>query len=128
MIEFKLATIIDSGLCFEIGCGFNLCNKYPTVCINDMITQLNKASGQNLPLLTKEKFFAIVFNQLEKLLVMIDQGEQDKVLQMYYKYWLHGWVDRVFCSTRCRMWHLWFQGVKFILTELFVYQEILSRF
>ncbi|XP_054272886.1 mucin-17 [Macrosteles quadrilineatus] len=73
----------------NIGCGFNLDNKLPTVCINDMITQLNKASGQKLPLLTKEKYFAILFTELEKLLLMIEMGQQDKVIELYYKYWLH---------------------------------------
>ncbi|KAG8273301.1 hypothetical protein J6590_023815 [Homalodisca vitripennis] len=90
-----IVTSVISNACAicNVGCGFNLDNKFPTVCINDMITQLNKASGQKLPLLTKEKFFAIVFNQLEKLLLMIELGEQDKVLEMYYKYWLHGGAE-----------------------------------
>lgn len=94
IISFKLVIIH----CYVVlGCGFNLNNKVPTVCINDMITELNKASGKKIPLLSQEKYFAGVFSQLEKLLLLIELGQQDKVLELYYKYWLHGYV--LYCNT-----------------------------
>ena len=77
---------------FFIGCGFNLNNKLPTLCLNDMIEELSKQSGRKIEKLSFEKYFALVFTELERLLYLVETGHQDQVIELYYKYWLHGYV------------------------------------
>lgn len=71
------------------GCGVNLNNSVPTTCINDMIAELNQETGQKLRKISLEKYFALVFTQLEKLLNSVQEGGIDMVFDLYYKYWLH---------------------------------------
>lgn len=83
-------TQIDSSqaIC-NIGCGINLNNSKPTKCINDIITEYNLRNGSNLPSLKYEKLFAIIFNEIEKLIYSVQTGELNNFYQIYYKLWLH---------------------------------------
>lgn len=72
-----------------LGCGLNLYNKDPTVCVNDLIDSINKETGSKIPELTYEIYFANVFNKLEELYKMAQAGNIDDVKSMYYSFWLH---------------------------------------
>lgn len=68
-----------------IGCGVNLSNQRPTLCLNELIRQV----GETRPL-SLEHFLAAVFNQLEELVTLISSGRLDQVLAFYHQHWLHG--------------------------------------
>lgn len=74
----------------NIGCGINLSNSNPTVCINDLIQTYNARTGKRLALLEHERFFAIIFNEIESLFNRVQSGDFDYLYKLYYKYWLHG--------------------------------------
>nr|CAD7202941.1 unnamed protein product [Timema douglasi] len=79
-------TIVDNTMTVcNIGVGMNLDNNVPTTCINTLLRELKLAP------LSLEKFLALVFTKLEKLLVTLEKGSSgvDQVRQLYYKYWLH---------------------------------------
>ncbi|XP_039288576.1 biotin--protein ligase isoform X2 [Nilaparvata lugens] len=76
------------GIC-NVSLGLNLSNKEPTTCINDMITELNKKTGSSIASLSHEKFFAIVFTELERIVDLVQNGQIEDVISLYYKYWLH---------------------------------------
>ncbi|XP_031834057.1 holocarboxylase synthetase-like protein isoform X2 [Nomia melanderi] len=73
----------------NIGVGVNLFNKEPTCCINDIIEMFNKTYNKKLKLISYEQYFAIVFNELERLLDIVQSGNTDAFLDAYYTYWLH---------------------------------------
>ncbi|RZF46937.1 hypothetical protein LSTR_LSTR011768 [Laodelphax striatellus] len=73
----------------NLGVGVNLFNRLPTTCINDMIDALNARNGSRVQHLTLEKFVAILLNQFEQLIDMVEAGRIDEVIELYYKHWLH---------------------------------------
>ncbi|KAK0094727.1 hypothetical protein PV326_010173 [Microctonus aethiopoides] len=73
----------------NIGVGVNLANDLPSCCINDIIIKYNEQHGTKLSKLSYERFFALVFNSLEYLLDIIENGDIDQFYQLYYDYWLH---------------------------------------
>ncbi|XP_057341887.1 biotin--protein ligase [Microplitis mediator] len=83
-------TLIESpqAIC-NIGLGVNLSNSTPTSCINDAIKKYNEKKGTKLQPLGYEKFFALVFNQLESLLDSMQNDNINHFYQLYYDYWLH---------------------------------------
>lgn len=87
---FVTSVLSNTSAICNIGCGFNLNNKLPTLCLNDMIEELAKQSGRKIEKLSFEKYFALVFTELERLLYFVETGHQGKVIELYYKYWLHG--------------------------------------
>lgn len=70
----------------NIGCGVNLSNSRPTMCINDLISKLDK----NLPPLGIERMLALVFNEIERIYDLVQQGDIQMLSELYYRYWLHG--------------------------------------
>ncbi|KAK6641797.1 hypothetical protein RUM44_013514 [Polyplax serrata] len=79
-----------SNIICNIGCGINLDNDVPTTCLNRLVNEYNKANNANLKKLSREKLFAIIFTQLEKMLILIEEGNVEYAENIYYKYWLHG--------------------------------------
>lgn len=73
----------------NVGIGFNLNNSVPTTCINDMITSFNMKNNANLPYLEYECFFANVFNEIEHLIDVVQDGDFQYLYDLYYKLWLH---------------------------------------
>lgn len=71
------------------GCGVNLSNSNPTVCINDAVRQHNLDHNTSLPELDRETFLARVFNALEDLIDTFQSVGPGAVKPLYYKYWLH---------------------------------------
>lgn len=77
-------SIMGSKVVAAVGCGINLNNQRPTLCLNDIVRQ----AGENRPL-SVEHFLASVFNQLEELLDLVSLGRLDQVLELYHQHWLH---------------------------------------
>lgn len=73
----------------NVGVGVNLSNSKPTCCINDLITEYNKIHKTKLPPLSYERYFALVFSEMECLLDIVQSGNMDYFLKAYYKFWIH---------------------------------------
>lgn len=76
-------------VCFCPGCGFNVTNSNPTICINDLITEYNKQHGAELKPLRADYLIARSVTVLEKLIDTFQDEGPNGVLPLYYKYWLH---------------------------------------
>jgi len=76
-------------LIYILGAGVNLSNNKPTTCINDAILQYNQKYGTKLEMLSHEKYLALIFNEMETLLDILQNGNTEHFYQLYYKYWLH---------------------------------------
>ncbi|XP_015514595.1 biotin--protein ligase isoform X1 [Neodiprion lecontei] len=78
----------ETAIC-NIGVGVNLSNSEPTCCINDLITRHNDQYSTNLPKLTAERYFALVFSELERILNVVQTGNMNHFYEIYYEYWMH---------------------------------------
>jgi biotin-[acetyl-CoA-carboxylase] ligase BirA-like protein len=78
------SSIFQDQMTFNVGLGFNLSNDKPTMCLNGLLAE----HGQSL--MSRETFFAQVFNVLEGFLQDLERpnGLED-ILGLYHKYWLH---------------------------------------
>ncbi|VDP52213.1 unnamed protein product [Soboliphyme baturini] len=65
-----------------MGCGLNVANPEPTVCVNQIL------SPTTTPF-TCEQVIAIVLSRLEHLIQIFEREGVDSILPLYYKYWLH---------------------------------------
>ncbi|XP_071316568.1 biotin--protein ligase isoform X2 [Trachinotus anak] len=83
------STVIGSTFHLLIGCGFNVTNSNPTVCINDLIQQYNKQHHCSLQPLSCAQLIARTVSCLEVLISSFQHGGPDAVLPTYYKRWLH---------------------------------------
>ncbi|XP_032431560.1 biotin--protein ligase [Xiphophorus hellerii] len=91
------STFVGSTFHLLIGCGFNVTNSNPTVCINDLIQQYNTQNGCSLEPLSCSQFIALTLNCLQTLITSFQQRGPDAVLPTYYKRWLHS-------GTQVRLW------------------------
>ncbi|XP_017114657.1 biotin--protein ligase isoform X4 [Drosophila elegans] len=82
-------TLQGSQAIVNIGSGINLNNAKPTVCINDLIREHNARAPNKLPMLTYELFIAMIFNEIERLLGEVQNGDFDSFYALYYSLWLH---------------------------------------
>lgn len=76
-----------------LGCGFNVNNSNPTICINDLITEHNKAKNTQLNPLSADCLIARSVTVLEKLINTFQEKGPNGVLPLYYKYWVHRSVN-----------------------------------
>ena len=77
-------SIAGSNVTVAIGCGVNLDNERPTINLNRLIKD---AGGSTLSL---ETLLAVTFNQLERLVVMVNvKSGLQEVLNLYHQHWLH---------------------------------------
>lgn len=67
----------------------NLDNANPTLSLNDIIGKFNVDNGTTLAAIAYEKYFALVFNELERILKTIESQDMTYFYTLYYKYWLH---------------------------------------
>lgn len=91
------STVIGSTFHLLIGCGFNVTNSNPTLCINDLIQQYNIQYNCNLQPLSCAQLIARTVSYLEALISSFQQGGPDAILPTYYKRWLHS-------GTQVRLW------------------------
>lgn len=54
-----------------------------------MIKTYNLKHNTNLPYLEYEKFFANVFNEIERLIDRVQDGDFSYLYDLYYRLWLH---------------------------------------
>lgn len=73
----------------NVGVGINVSNSTPTLCINDLINEYNIKNGTTLPNFTLEKALALMFNEIERLINIVQAGNVEYLLDLYYKHWLH---------------------------------------
>lgn len=76
--------------CIITGCGFNVSNTNPTICINDIIKLYNKEHSTSLPMLTKEKLLARTVNLIEEFIKDFQLNGRTGFCKKYYQRWLHG--------------------------------------
>ncbi|KMZ01630.1 biotin--protein ligase isoform X1 [Drosophila simulans] len=83
-------TLQGSQAIVNIGSGINLNNSRPTVCINDLIREYNaRVPNNKLPILKYELLIAMIFNEIERLLGEVQNGDFDSFYALYYSLWLH---------------------------------------
>ncbi|XP_039713425.1 biotin--protein ligase isoform X3 [Pteropus medius] len=83
------STLMGETFYILIGCGFNVTNSNPTICINDLIAEYNKEYGAELKPLRADCLIARTVTVLEKLISTFQDEGPDGVLPLYYKYWAH---------------------------------------
>ncbi|XP_060063919.1 biotin--protein ligase-like [Ylistrum balloti] len=83
------STITDGVLQANIGCGFNVSNKNPTICINDLIERHNNETGNTLDLCSKEQLVGRTVSIIEHLINQFQTEGESKFLQLYCQRWLH---------------------------------------
>ncbi|KAJ8347751.1 hypothetical protein SKAU_G00263400 [Synaphobranchus kaupii] len=72
-----------------IGCGFNVSNSNPTICINDLVVQHNRERGAALEPLSTDQLIARTVTTLEQLISTFQEQGPQAVLPLYYKRWVH---------------------------------------
>ncbi|CAN2387560.1 Holocarboxylase synthetase (biotin-(proprionyl-CoA-carboxylase (ATP-hydrolysing)) ligase) [Pristimantis euphronides] len=83
------STLMGKTFHLLIGCGFNVSNSNPTICINDLIYKHNKTYKTNIDPLRVDMLIARSVTALEKLIAIFQNEGPSGVLPTYYKYWLH---------------------------------------
>ncbi|XP_040836735.1 biotin--protein ligase isoform X1 [Ochotona curzoniae] len=72
-----------------IGCGFNVTNSNPTICINDLVAEYNRQHQAALKPLRADVLIARAVTALETLVDTFQAQGPGGVLPVYYKYWVH---------------------------------------
>ncbi|XP_052014077.1 biotin--protein ligase isoform X2 [Apodemus sylvaticus] len=83
------STLMGETFYILIGCGFNVTNSNPTICINDLIEEYNKQHKAGLKPLRADCLIARAVTVLEKLIDRFQDQGPDGILPLYYKYWVH---------------------------------------
>nr|XP_011724405.2 biotin--protein ligase isoform X1 [Macaca nemestrina] len=83
------STLMGETFHILIGCGFNVTNSNPTICINDLVTEYNKQHKAELKPLRADYLIARVVTVLEKLIEEFQDKGPNSVLPLYYRYWVH---------------------------------------
>ncbi|XP_077621622.1 biotin--protein ligase [Crocuta crocuta] len=83
------STLLGETFYILIGCGFNVSNSNPTICINDLVTEYNKRHRAELKPFRTDELIARTVTALEKLIGTFQDKGPDGVLPLYYKYWVH---------------------------------------
>lgn len=74
--------------------GINVANSEPTISINEIIAQYNKAHKTNLQPLTIEDTLARTINKVEEFINDFQENGADSFLKKYYNRWLHRFVSK----------------------------------
>ncbi|XP_053312248.1 biotin--protein ligase isoform X2 [Spea bombifrons] len=83
------STLMGNTFHILIGCGFNVSNSNPTICINDLVMEHNRRNKTNIEPLRVDYLIARSVTALEKLITAFQRDGPDGVLPLYYKYWVH---------------------------------------
>ncbi|XP_035873316.1 biotin--protein ligase isoform X1 [Phyllostomus discolor] len=83
------STLMEETFYILIGCGFNVTNSNPTICINDLILAYNREHGAGLEPLRPDCLIARAVTTLERLIDRFQDGGPNAVLPLYYRYWAH---------------------------------------
>lgn len=85
----RLSCSCSSIVCFCPGCGLNVANSNPTICINDLVTEYNKQQRAELKPLRADYLIARTVTVMEKLIDTFQDKGPNGILPLYYKYWIH---------------------------------------
>ncbi|XP_047731055.1 biotin--protein ligase isoform X2 [Prionailurus viverrinus] len=83
------STLLGETFYILIGCGFNVSNSNPTICINDLVTEYNKQHRAELKPFRTDDLIARTVTVLEKLIDTFQDKGPNGILPLYYKYWVH---------------------------------------
>ncbi|CAK6442080.1 unnamed protein product [Pipistrellus nathusii] len=83
------STLVGETFYILVGCGFNVTNSNPTICINDLIAEHNRKHGAALAPLRADYLIARTVTVLESLMDTFQDAGPSGVLPLYYKYWVH---------------------------------------
>ncbi|XP_048872145.1 biotin--protein ligase [Brienomyrus brachyistius] len=83
------STLMGATFHLLVGCGFNVSNSNPTICINDLVEQQNHQRGSALEPLDTSLLIARSVSLLEDLIASFQDGGPQAVLPLYYKRWVH---------------------------------------
>ncbi|XP_077360331.1 biotin--protein ligase isoform X2 [Festucalex cinctus] len=83
------STVMRSTFHLRIGCGFNVSNSNPTLCVNDLIRQHNIQHNRKLEALSCAQLIARTVSCLESLIDCFQHGGAQEILPLYYERWLH---------------------------------------
>uniref|UniRef100_A0A4W3HIZ3 BPL/LPL catalytic domain-containing protein n=1 Tax=Callorhinchus milii TaxID=7868 RepID=A0A4W3HIZ3_CALMI len=83
------STLMGTTFHVLIGCGFNVSNSNPTICINDIIQRHNRENGTDLQPFRIDQLIARTLTQFEDFLHTFQTQGPNGVLPLYYKRWLH---------------------------------------
>ncbi|KAI7834974.1 biotin-protein ligase [Kickxella alabastrina] len=72
------------------GFGLSVANALPTTSINNLISQLNRRNGTQLPALSVEQTLALITAKFEELYRQFLLRGFAPLLPAYYRYWIHG--------------------------------------
>lgn len=78
------------------GCGVNVSNSQPTICVNDIIQLHNAERGSNLTTLSTSQVLATAVSAMETTLTQFQKKGHLDFCQQYYKYWLHRYTHLTF--------------------------------
>ncbi|KAJ8026735.1 Biotin--protein ligase [Holothuria leucospilota] len=91
----KIGGVLVTSSCMDrdihalIGVGFNVANSKPTLCVNDLISDLNEKKQTDLKPLRVEEVIAWTMNVLEKMIEDFQRDGHLSFCDRYYKKWLH---------------------------------------
>ena len=88
-LPFGLSFCIIALVTLCTGCGININNSYPTISLNDCINMYNRENNASLEPFSLESLLASTLKHLEDTLTEYENNELDKLLPLYYRYWLH---------------------------------------
>lgn len=91
------STIMGQTFHLLIGCGFNVSNSNPTICINDLVLQQNRQRPGSLETLCPAQLIARTVTLLERFITDFQLRGPQALLPLYYKRWVHS-------GTRVRLW------------------------
>ncbi|XP_051542128.1 biotin--protein ligase isoform X2 [Myxocyprinus asiaticus] len=91
------STITGQTFNLLIGCGFNVSNSNPTICINDLVLQQNCECGRSLDALSTSQLIARTVSLLERFIADFQLRGPHALLPLYYKRWIHS-------GMRVRLW------------------------
>uniref|UniRef100_A0A8C5MAP3 Holocarboxylase synthetase n=1 Tax=Leptobrachium leishanense TaxID=445787 RepID=A0A8C5MAP3_9ANUR len=83
------STLMGSTFHVLIGCGFNVTNSNPTICINDLIAEHNRRNKTHIKPLRVDYLIARAVTTLENLINAFQRDGPNGVLPLYYKHWVH---------------------------------------
>ncbi|KAM7361646.1 holocarboxylase synthetase-like protein isoform 2-T2 [Cochliomyia hominivorax] len=91
-------TLMGTNAVVNTGFALNLDNQKPTICINDLIRDYNNANQQKLPTIKYEVLLALVFNEIERLIELVQREEFESFYELYHELWLHSNQSITICD------------------------------
>ncbi|XP_041354801.1 biotin--protein ligase-like [Gigantopelta aegis] len=86
------SSAMDNIIYTVIGCGFNVDNCNPTMCINDLVQQHNIHHGTTLDLCSVEQLIGRTVTIIEQLIDQFQEEGHEAFCRLYYDKWLHSGV------------------------------------